>query len=239
MISKRLKQSFIGLLLATLVLVAGTVLTIYIQFIDELPDVNMLKNVQLQVPLRIYSRDHKLIAEYGEQRRIPVDYNEVPESLIQAILATEDQRFFDHPGVDIIGLARAAKHVLIRGTKSQGGSTITMQVARNFFLSRKKTYKRKLNEILLAIIIDKKFSKQKILELYLNKIYMGHRAYGVAAAARVYYGVELKDLTLAQVATLAGLPKAPSNLNPLTNPTGSIKRRNHVLARMLDVGYIN
>jgi len=198
----------------------------------RLPSVDTLKNVQLQVPLRIYTFDKKLIAEYGEKRRIPVSIDDVPPMLIQAILATEDQRFFEHPGVDIFGLMRATVELIRTGEKSQGGSTITMQVARNFFLSRKKTFMRKINEILLAIKIDATFSKKKILELYLNKIYLGYRAYGVAAAAQVYYGKRLGELTLPQMAMIAGLPKAPSRLNPLNNKKRALARRNHVLDRM-------
>ena len=166
--------------------------------------------MQLQVPLRIYSDDKKLIAEYGEKRRIPVSYDAIPQPLINALLSTEDQRFFEHPGVDVYGLARAAVKLVKTGRKSQGGSTITMQVARNFFLSRKKTFLRKFNEILLAIKIDNELPKEKILELYLNKIYLGNRAYGVAAAAKVYYGKKVDELTLAQMAMIAGLPQAPS-----------------------------
>lgn len=205
---------------------------------DDLPDVGVLNDVQLQVPLRIYTSDGELIAEYGEKKRIPAPYEQIPPQLIHAVLATEDQRFFEHPGVDIMGLARAAIQVVASGNKVQGGSTITMQVARNFFLTRKKTYTRKLKEILLAIKIDNELSKEKIISLYLNKIYLGNRAYGVGAAAQVYYGKELGDLTLAQQAMIAGLPKAPSALNPLRNPQAALKRRNHVLNRMLEQEYI-
>ena len=205
---------------------------------DDLPDVNLLNEVQLQVPLRIYSSDGELIAEYGQKRRIPVPYYEIPQQLINAVLATEDQRYFEHLGVDILGLMRASVQLVATGTKVQGGSTITMQVARNFFLSRKKTYTRKLKEILLAIKIDSQLSKEKILDLYLNKIYLGNRAYGVGAAAQVYYGKNLNELSLAQIAMIAGLPKAPSALNALKNPTAAIKRRNHVLNRMLEQNHI-
>jgi penicillin-binding protein 1A len=205
---------------------------------SQLPTVDSLRDVQLQEPLRVYTADGKLISSFGEKRRIPVPIDEVPPLLIQAILATEDQRFYHHPGIDIYGLARAAVELARTGEKTQGGSTITMQVARNFFLSNKKTYLRKINEILLAIKIDRELSKDKILELYLNKIYLGSRAYGVAAAAQVYYGKSLGDLTLAQMAMIAGLPKAPSAINPLNNPTAAIKRRGHVLSRMLSEGYI-
>lgn len=205
----------------------------------RLPSIDTIRNVQMQIPLRVYSSDKQLIAMFGEKRRIPVTLDQVPKPLIQAILATEDQRFFDHPGVDFMGLMRAAVEVLKTGTKSQGGSTITMQVARNFFLTRKKTYIRKLNEVLLALKIDRTLSKDKILELYLNKIYFGHRAYGVAAAAEVYFGKKLNELTLPEMAMLAGLPKAPSSLNPISNPAAAVERRNHVLERMLIQNYIS
>jgi len=204
----------------------------------QLPNVETLKDVHMQVPLRIYTQNGKLIAQYGAKRRIPVTLKQVPKQLIQAVLATEDARYYEHPGVDLIGMIRAAKVVLTSGRKSQGASTITMQVARNFFLSRKKTYTRKINEILLALKIDKELSKQKVLELYLNKIYLGNRAYGVAAAAKVYYGKTLDQLTLPEMAMIAGLPQAPSRNNPIENPQGALKRRNHVLSRMLEVGFI-
>ncbi|WBV70175.1 penicillin-binding protein 1A [Legionella pneumophila] len=154
-------------------------------------------------------------------------------------MATEDQRFFEHPGVDVMGLGRAAVSMLKTGTKSQGGSTITMQVARNFFLSRKKTFLRKFNEIMLAIKIDRELSKEKILELYLNRVYLGNRAYGVGAAAMVYFGKSLKDLNLAELAMIAGLPQAPSTQNPIANPLAAKKRRDHVLERLLEEHYIN
>lgn len=205
----------------------------------DLPDVAVLNEVQLQVPMRIFTADGKLIAEYGKKRRIPVPFEEIPTLLTQAVLATEDQRFYEHPGVDLFGLMRAATRVVISGSKSQGGSTITMQVARNFFLSRKKTYTRKLKEILLAIKIDSELSKEKILDLYLNKIYLGNRAYGVGAAAQAYYGKPLNKLTLAQMTMIAGLPKAPSALNPLKSPRAAFKRRNHVLLRMYEQNYID
>lgn len=205
----------------------------------KLPDVSVLNDVHMQEPLRIYSADNQLIAEYGAKRRAPVTINQVPKQLIQAILATEDARFYSHPGVDFIGIVRAAIAVIVSGHKIQGASTITMQVARNFFLTPKKTYKRKIKEILLAIKIDKTFSKDKILELYLNKVYFGSRAYGVSAAAHVYYGKQLNQLTLPQIAMIAGLPQAPSRNNPLNNPKNAMLRRNHVLARMYEVGDID
>jgi len=205
---------------------------------NQLPDVDSLKNVELQVPLQIYSKDGKLIQEYGEKRRIPLTYEQIPSTLVHALLVTEDQRFFEHSGVDIFGLGRAALKMIQTGTKSQGGSTITMQVARNFFLDRKKTFLRKFNEILLAMKIDRELSKEKILELYLNKIYLGNRAYGVGAAAQIYYGKNLNELSIAELAMIAGLPQAPSAHNPIANPRAALNRRNHVLARLYEEGYI-
>jgi len=206
---------------------------------SKLPSVSELKDMHMQVPTRIYDKSGGLIAQYGYNRRLPVSIKEIPQPLINAVLATEDARYYSHSGVDFIGIARAAVAVLSSGKKVQGASTITMQVARNFFLSRKKTYARKLNEILLAIKIDHALSKDKVLELYLNKIYFGHRAYGVAGAAQVYYGKKLSELTLPEMAMIAGLPQAPSRVNPLSNPDLALIRRNHVLHRMLDVGFIN
>ncbi len=237
-IQKIIKSSFLTFfsLLITSVLAIGCIIFfIYLQ----LPDVSALKNMQLQVPLRVFTKDGKLIAEYGENHRIPVSLNEIPRRLVQGVLATEDQRYYEHPGVDLIGLVRATRELLVTGRKSQGASTITMQVARNFFLSRQKTYGRKLNEILLALKIDATLSKEKVLELYLNKIYLGQRTYGVAAAAEVYFGKSLKDLNLSEIALLAGLPQAPSRDNPIDNPKGALERRNHVLERMLANRYIS
>ncbi|TAL59105.1 MAG: penicillin-binding protein 1A, partial [Legionella sp.] len=220
-----------------LLLVAGSLLYLYLE--SQLPNVDSLKTVQLQVPLQIFSKEGLLIQEYGEKKRIPLTYEEIPPALVHALIATEDQRFFEHPGVDVFGLGRATVRMLMTGTKSQGGSTITMQVARNFFLTRKKTFLRKFNEILLAIKIDKELSKEKVLELYLNRIYLGNRAYGVGAAAQVYYGKSLKELNLAELAMLAGLPQAPSTQNPIANPLAAKKRRDHVLERLLEEHYIS
>lgn len=211
----------------------------YLYLVSQLPDVDALKNVELQVPLQIFTQDGKLIQEYGEKRRIPLTYEQIPPTLVRALLATEDQRFFEHPGVDIMGLGRAAVKMLQTGTKSQGGSTITMQVARNFFLDRKKTFWRKFNEILLAIKIDQELPKEKILELYLNKIYLGNRAYGVGAAAQIYYGKNLNELNIAELAMIAGLPQAPSAHNPIANPKAALIRRNHVLDRLYEDQYIS
>ncbi len=211
----------------------------YLYLDSQLPDVQALKDVQLPVPLRVYTSDGQLLAEFGEISRNPVPFKQVPPMLVKAILATEDQRFFEHSGVDIFGLLRATGELLLTGTKSQGGSTITMQVARNFYLTRKKTFIRKLTEILLSLKIERELSKEQILELYLNKIYLGNRAYGVDAAAQVYYGKPLNQLTLPELAMIAGLPKAPSTINPLANPIAAKDRRDHVLTRMHDLGEIN
>ena len=206
---------------------------------SNLPEIDMLRDVRMQVPLRVYSQDGSLLGEFGEKRRVPVLIDEVPEQLIQAFIAAEDDRFYAHPGVDWQGLLRAAISLVRTGEKRQGGSTITMQVARNFFLSREKTYMRKLNEIFLAIKIERELTKNEILELYLNKIYLGQRAYGVGAAAQVYYGTGITGLNLAQHAMLAGLPKAPSRTNPVTSPEQAVQRRSYVLRRMLELGYID
>ncbi|MGH8120865.1 MAG: penicillin-binding protein 1A [Gammaproteobacteria bacterium] len=207
--------------------------------VPQLPGTETLREVKMQVPLRVYSEDHSLISEFGEQKRIPVTMNQVPEIMIKAVLAAEDDRFFEHPGVDWQGILRAIVQLVKTGEKTQGGSTITMQVARNFFLSREKTYLRKLNEIILALKIEKELSKDEILSLYLNKIYLGQRAYGIAAAAQVYYGLEINQLTLPQFAMLAGLPKAPSTTNPVSNPERAVERRNYVLKRMLEENFIS
>ena len=226
-----------------LIIITITILLVVVGIIanleSKLPPVAVLKEIKLQVPLRIYSYDRKLIAEYGDKRCTPVTLAKVPPDLINAIIATEDHRFFQHPGVDIRGLVRAAVSLIVTGEKDQGGSTITMQVARNFFLTRKKTYLRKINEILLALRIEKELSKNEILELYLNKIYFGKHAYGIAAAAEVYYGIPVEQLSLAQMAMLAGLPQAPSTINPINSPQAAFKRRSLVLDNMLTHKYIN
>ena len=212
---------------------------IYWYLAPKLPSAEILRDVRLQVPLRVYTREGELLAEFGEQRRTPLRLDQVPERLIQAFLAGEDDRYFEHPGVDWQGLTRAVLYLIRTGEKGPGGSTITMQVARNFFLTREKTYIRKLNEILLALKIEREFTKEEILELYVNKIFLGHRAYGVGAAAQVYYGRPVTELGLAQLAMIAGLPKAPSRYNPVANPEQAVARRNYVLRRMLELDYID
>ncbi len=218
----------------------GTVAIVgaYYYLAPELPSVEVLRDVRFQVPLQVYSRDGRLIAEYGDKKRYPIRYQDLPPRLVQAIISAEDDRFFEHPGVDYQGLLRAAYYLITTGEKSQGGSTITMQVTRNFFLSREKTYLRKLKEIFLSLKIEQALTKEQILELYFNKIYFGNRAYGVASAAQVYYGRPLDQLTLAELAMIAGLPKAPSRYNPIANTNRALIRRNYVLSRMHELGYI-
>lgn len=236
-ISKFIKfKSKILIIIALIAVLIGISLLIVLN--SRLPAVSVLKDIKLQVPLRIYSHDKKLIGEYGDKRSSPVLLAQIPQDLINAVVATEDHRFFHHPGVDLRGLLRATLSLIVTGEKEQGGSTITMQVARNFFLTRKKTYLRKMSEILLALKIEKELSKNEILELYLNKIYFGKHAYGVAAAAEVYYGITLNDLSLAQIAMLAGLPQAPSTINPINSPQAALKRRTLVLDNMLLHKYI-
>ena len=231
-----------GFILATLfglfslAVIAAAVGYLYLE--PQLPSIANLKDVRLQVPLHVYARDGSLMAEFGEMRRIPVRIEQVPPLLLQAVLAAEDDRFYEHPGVDYRGLLRASSQLLLTGEKKQGGSTITMQVARNFFLSSEKTYVRKLIEILLALKIERELSKPEILELYLNKIYLGNRAYGVAAAAQFYYGTTIDKLSVAQMAMIAGLPKAPSKYNPIINLARATERRNYILERMFSLGFL-
>ncbi len=211
----------------------------FLYLTPTLPDAEQLKHTQLQTPLRIYSQDRKSIAEFGEKRRKPINIDDAPQDLLNAFIAAEDNRFFEHRGIDIKGLARAVTQLISTGRIQSGGSTITMQVAKNFFLSREKTFIRKFNEIFLAIQIEQSLNKQEILELYLNKIYLGNRAYGVLAAAQVYYGKPIQELNLAQTAMIAGLPKAPSRYNPLANAKRAKTRRNWILDRMLDLEMID
>ena len=210
----------------------------YLYLKPGLPNVDSLKTVQLQTPLQIMTSDGKLMAQFGEKRRDPVDINKVPLNLVRAFLAAEDDNFRDHVGIDPLGLARAAWQLVSSGQIQSGGSTITMQVAKNYFLSQERTFARKFREILLALEIEKTLSKDEILELYFNVIFLGHRAYGVNAAARIYYGKDLNTLTLAEAAMIAGLPKAPSKYNPITNPGRAKQRRDWILGRMLKLGFV-
>ncbi len=235
--NKALKWTFFFIVIITLctAIAAG----VFIQKLQkDLPDIKQLHNVEYQTPLSIYTQDGLLLAQFGEKKRSPISIDKVSQQLINAFISAEDSNFYSHPGVDFKGLLRAALQLLITGKKKQGGSTITMQVTRNFLLSREKTYIRKIKEIILAIQIEQEYSKDKILELYLNKIYLGHRSYGVAAAASTYYGKKLSELNLSQRAMIAGLPKAPSAFNPVTNPHRALQRRDYVLRRMHKLKHI-
>ncbi|QJQ16887.1 peptidoglycan glycosyltransferase/peptidoglycan DD-transpeptidase MrcA [Enterobacter hormaechei] len=218
---------------------AGSIIGLYKYVEPQLPDVATLRDVRLQIPMQVYSADGELMAQYGEKRRIPLTLNQIPPVMVKAFIATEDSRFYEHHGVDPVGIFRAASVALFSGHASQGASTITQQLARNFFLSPEKTLMRKIKEVFLAIRIEQLLSKDEILELYLNKIYLGYRAYGVGAAAQVYFGKPIDQLTLSEMATIAGLPKAPSTFNPLYSLDRATARRNVVLSRMLSEGYIS
>ncbi len=206
---------------------------------SQLPSVADLHDIHLGQPLRVYTHDGKLIGEFGAERREPLRFDQLPQPLIQAFLAAEDDRFFEHPGFDWEGLARAGWVLITTGEKRQGGSTITMQLARNVFLTPERSFVRKFKEILLALKIERELSKQEILDLYLNRIFLGNRAYGVGAAAEVYFGKKVEQLTLSEMATIAALPKAPSRDNPPANPERSRERRDYVLRRMHDLKFID
>ncbi|WP_301835200.1 penicillin-binding protein 1A [Pseudidiomarina terrestris] len=220
---------------ALLVFVVGSLSVggMYLYYKDELPSVAELREVRLQTPMQVYSSDGEMIAQFGEIRRIPVALEDVPQSLVDGFLATEDQRFYEHVGIDPIGVARAFFQLVVTGEIQGGGSTITQQLARNFYLSFEQTWTRKIKEAFIALHIESQLEKNEILELYLNKITFGHRAHGIGAAAQVYYGKELSELTLAEMAMIAGLPKAPSTMNPISNPERARERRAVVLGRML------
>ena len=211
----------------------------YVYLVPSLPSIESMRNVELQVPLRVYTRTGALIAQIGEQRRIPVTYDQIPELVKHAFLAAEDERFFEHHGIDYFGVVRAVLVDVVSGDKSQGASTITMQAARNMFLSLDKTARRKLQETFVTYRMEHEFSKQEIFGLYLNVIFFGQRAYGVAAAAEAFFGKTLDKLDVAEAATIAGLPKAPSRYNPITDPQAATGRRAYVLRRMRELGYIN
>jgi penicillin-binding protein 1A len=232
---KFLCWSFLGVCCGLLLGLSGA----YLYLSPGLPSVEMLKSVQLQIPLRIYSSDDKLIAEFGEMRRSPIKFSDIPPHFIQALLSAEDDNFENHYGVDPGSLVRAAGQLLRSGHIQTGGSTITMQVAKNYFLSSERSFSRKSNEILLALQIERQLTKDEILELYVNKIYLGNRAYGIEAAAQVYYGKSIRDVSLAQMAMIAGLPKAPSRFNPLANPLRAKERRDWILGRMFKLGKID
>ncbi len=223
-----------GILFA-LMIISGA----YYYLMPSLPSAETLRDVELQTPLRIFTRDGRLMAQIGEKRRTPASYDEIPEIVINAFLAAEDDRFFEHPGFDYQGIARAVISLLRTGARSQGGSTITQQLARVYFLTRERSFVRKAKELILAVQIEHKFTKQEILTLYLNKIFLGQRAYGVGAAAEVYFGKSLHELNIAEAATIAGMPKAPSTLNPVKSIERATERRAYVLRRMLELEFIS
>jgi penicillin-binding protein 1A len=242
---KRVRSLWIRILLGLLICIVGLIISAglvlgYALVVAQpnLPSLEALTDYRPKVPLRIYTADHVLIGEFGEERRSVVRIQDVPDYLKKAVLAIEDARFYDHGGVDLTGILRAGAVALTNGHASQGASTITMQVARNFFLSSEKTYTRKIYEMLLAYKIERALTKDQILEVYMNQIYLGQRAYGFASAARVYFGKDLKDITLAEAAMLAGLPKAPSAYNPVVNPKRAKVRQQYILERMLELHYI-
>ncbi len=226
-------------LLSAATLAVCVVAGVYLYFGPQLPAAGDIGEPELNEPLRVYTADRKLIGEFGLERRLPRTYDQIPQPMVQAFVAAEDDRFFDHPGVDYQGIIRAAINLVETGRKTQGGSTITMQLARNLYLSNDRTYVRKIKEIILALRIESKLTKEQILEIYLNKIYLGNRAYGVGAASEVYYHKPLNELTLAQMAMIAGLPKAPSRYNPMANPERAKERRNYVLTRLHELGEID
>jgi len=236
---KKLFRWLVVLFLLSSLLGVAAIGVAWLVYGRDLPDVESLRDVQLQVPLRVFTADGRLIGIFGEKRRIPITIEDTPECLKQAFIAGEDARFYEHPGVDYQGISRAAWSLLTTGEKSIGGSTITQQLARNFFLTAEKTYTRKIKEIFLALRIERELDKDQILELYMNKIFLGYRAYGVGAAAEVYYGKSPEQLSLAQCAMIAALPKAPSRINPITSPERALERRDYVLSRMLELGYID
>ncbi|NGO88479.1 penicillin-binding protein 1A [Vreelandella stevensii] len=238
-----LRTLVLSLFSLVVALMGATVLAVIgaaIYFSPGLPDVRQLQNFELHTPLRIYTNDGKLIGEFGEERRMAIDFDEIPDDMVNALIAAEDASFFNHAGVDPRGLARAAVELVQSGGAIQsGGSTITMQVARNYMLTLDQTFTRKIREILLALQMEKVLSKEEIFELYVNKIFLGNRAYGIAAAAETYYNKPLAELSLAETAMIAGLPKAPSAFNPLANSERSLIRRNWILFRMRELGYID
>ena len=206
----------------------------YVYLAPDLPSSESMRKVELQIPLRVFTRNGALMAQIGEQRRIPVTYKEIPLLVKQAFLAAEDERFFTHHGIDFPGVMRAIFVDLIAGDRAQGASTITMQAARNMYLTQDRTWRRKLEETFLTYRMEHEFTKEEIFGLYLNVIFFGQRAYGVAAAAETFFGKSLDELTVAQAATLGGIPKAPSHYNPIVNPQAAVGRRSYVLRRMLD-----
>lgn len=238
-ISVRIINKLLKVGLALALLGALSVALLYAYYKDDLPTEAELRDVRLQTPMQIYSQEGLLISQYGEKKRIPLTLDQIPKHMINAVLDTEDSRFYSHNGIDFIGLTRAVIKMLTSSKRKQGASTITMQLARNMHLTRERKISRKIKEAFVALHIESLFTKDEILALYLNKIELGHRSFGVGAAAQVYYGKDINELTLAQIATIAGLPKAPSTLNPISRPERSKNRRAVVLGRMLAMGSIS
>ena len=236
----RLRWLTFPILLLAGVGVMGVAITSFVLLLayPNLPSIEALTDYQPKIPLRVYTADGVLIGEFGEERRSRVRIEDVPPVMKNAILAAEDERFYQHTGVDYVGVLRAAYSNLLTGGKRQGASTITMQVARNFFLSSEKTLTRKVYEALLAFKIEASLNKEQILEIYINQIYLGQRAYGFAAAAQIYFGKPLAQMSAAEAAMLAGLPKAPSSFNPVVNPKRAKQRQLYVLRRMREIGYL-
>ncbi len=233
------KSKFFYFLLVLILLPIQITLGVYLYFAPEIPSSSEVASVELQVPLKIFTKDGKLIGEFGEIHRTKLKFEEIPDTFVKAFLAAEDSDYFNHTGVDILSLVRAAYQFLREGEIVSGGGTITMQVARNYVLTKERTFERKLKEIFTALKIDFSFTKEEIFELYVNQIFLGNRAYGIKAAAEIYYDKNLEDLNLAQYAMIAALPKAPSRINPLINPRKAINRRNYVLRRMLALEFID
>lgn len=240
--SRRRSRWFVllgGLTLIGTLAVTSAVIGAYYYVEPELPPAETIRRIPLQIPLRIFSRDGRLIEEVGERRRILVSYDDLPQHVVEAFVAAEDRRFFTHPGIDYQGILRAGTRLLRTGEISGGGSTLTQQLARDYFLTREQLFTRKLREAFLAYKIEQEFSKQEIMALFINKMFFGQRAYGVAAAAQVYFGKGLQDINIAEAATLAGVLPAPSQYNPVRSPANAASRRAYVLSRMHDLDFIN
>jgi len=230
---------FAGLALTGSLIIGTGVIGAYYYVAPSLPPAETIREIPLQIPLRIFSRDGRLIEEVGERRRILVTYADLPPFVVNAFVAAEDSRFFEHPGIDYLGILRAGVMMLKTGEISGGGSTITQQLARDYFLTREQLFTRKLREAFLAYQIEQEFSKEEIMALFVNKMFFGQRAYGVAAAAQVYYGKNLQDINIAEAATLAGVLPAPSDYNPVRSAENAAMRRSYVLDRMNALGFIS
>ena len=235
---KKLSLKLLNYLGFLIIIVGLGISGLFLYLGPKLPDEAELRRIQLQVPLKIYTEDNKLIGEFGEKRRSALKFQEIPPLMVKSFIAAEDSDFFNHKGVDFIGLARAFYQLLSSGRIVGGGSTITMQVAGNYLTGRDVNFYRKIKDIMMAFRLENTYSKQDIFEFYVNRIFLGNRAYGIAAASEVYYGRPVSALNIAQIAMIAALPKAPSRINPIANPSRAISRRNYVLRRMLELEFI-